>query len=428
LKRMGVENDISTLPGGLRVVTHAMPSMESVSLGLWVGAGARFESEPLNGVSHFLEHLLFKGTRTRTARQISQAIESIGGSLNGFTSEEYTCYTAKVPHRHTARAADVLLDMYVRPAMREDDIEREKTVIGEEINMALDNPPVHVFDLLNGVLWRDHPLGRPLIGTVETVSALSRSVVEGYRERHYTLSNTVFAAAGRVTHDEILRILDRLLPQRRPPVPTPRFSPARSGQRRPSFLVKRKETEQVHLCLGVRAYRRDHKDRYALQLLSIVLGENMSSRLFQRIREQHGLAYAIHSSVARYADTGALAVYAGVDDRTFLKALSLILRETARLRDGGASAAELSRAKEYWIGQFSMEMEKTTQNMLYAGENLLCSGRVLTKEETLSRIAAVRLDDLKRVAEDVLTDAKLNLAVVGPVRERDEDVGETLHL
>jgi predicted Zn-dependent peptidase len=419
---------ITELSNGLRVVTREMPSMESVSLGLWVGAGARCEAQSLNGISHFLEHILFKGTRTRTARQISQAIESVGGSLNGFTGEEYTCYIAKVPHRHLKLATNVLLDMYLSPSLRDDDIQREKTVIREEISMALDTPQVHVFDLLNSVLWENHPLGRPLIGTAETVSALTKTALRDYRNKHYTLPNTVFASAGRVTHADMQEVLRQILPARGAPVPAPRYIPARALQRRPAFHLHRKETEQIHLCLGIRGYRRDHRDRYALQLLSIVLGENMSSRLFQQIREKHGLAYAIHSAVIRYKDTGALSIYAGVENKKFLKALSLILDEVAGLRDGGVRAAELARAKEYWIGQLSMEMEKTTQNMINLGENLLCSGRVLTREETLSNIAMVRPEDVRRVAEEILVDAGLNLAVVGPVQERDEDVGERLHV
>ena len=404
---------VAKLPSGLRIITLEMPAMESVSLGIWVGAGGRYEKLRLNGVSHFLEHLLFKGTTRRSARQLSESIESVGGSLNGFTGEEYTCYTAKVLRRDLRRAADVLFDMYLHASLRPEDVERERTVIREEINMYLDIPQQHVSDLFNAVLWPGQPLGRPLVGTAKTVGALMPENLIDYRARHYVPGNTVVAAAGKVAHEDLVGIVERLSP-RAGARPVPRFSLAAEVQRRPAFLLCDKKTEQTHLCVGVRGYRREHPDRYALHLLSIALGENMSSRLFQRVRERHGLAYAINSAVVRYRDTGAFSVYAGVENGKFLRALSLILKELAAVRDRGLRPIELARAKEYWIGQFSMELEKTDRNMVGIGEALLLTGRVLTKEEILSNIATVTVDDVQRVARDIFRDGRLNLAAIGP--------------
>ncbi len=416
------------LDSKLRVTSHEMPSMESVALGLWVGIGGRHEAKKLNGISHFLEHILFKGTMRRSAMKISQTIESVGGSLNGFTSEEYTCYIAKVPHIHLRLAADVLFDMYLHPAMREKDIQKEKAVIVEEINLYRDTPQHHVLDLFHEAMWPNHPLGRSLVGTAETVSALSRGLLLDYQKRYYTPGNAVLAAAGRVRHPELLRVVDGLLPRGRGRSRSPICISAPDARLRPRLLIHKKKTEQTHLCVGVRGYHREHPDIYALQLLSIALGENMSSRLFQRIRETHGLAYAINSSIARYRDSGSFSIYAGVENKKFIKALSLIMRELATVRREGLRKIELARAKEYWIGQLAMQMEKTTPQMIHIGESLLCSGRILTKEEILSKIMRVDLEDVQRVAADILNDRTLSMAVIGPLPEEEGRVRETLHL
>lgn len=417
----------SILDNKLTVASYEMPSMESVALGLWVGIGGRHEKKQLGGISHFLEHVLFKGTSRRSAIQISQAIESVGGSLNGFTGEEYTCYIAKAPHAHLRLAADVLFDMFLRPAIREKDVRREKAVIVEEINLYRDTPQHYILDLFSEAMWRDHPLGRSLVGTVSTVGALSGDSLRDYRRQYYTLGNAVFAVAGRVRHSELLDVAGALLPGRSAPSRAPRCSPPSDAGGKPYLLLHKKETEQTHLCVGVRGYHREHPDRYALQLLSIALGENMSSRLFQKIREKHGLAYSIHSSIARYKDSGVFSVYAGVDSKKFIKALSLIMRELSMVRGGGIRKRELERAREYWIGQLSMAMEKTTPQMMHIGESLLCSGRILTKEEILSKIMEVSIEDVQRVAADVLDDRTLAMAVIGPLPEEERRLREELH-
>jgi len=416
----------SVLSSGMRVVTCEMPSMESVALGLWVGIGGRYEEREKSGISHFLEHILFKGTRKRSALRISQAIESVGGSLNGFTGEEYTCYMAKVIHSHLKRAADVLTDMFLHPVVRSEDVEKERIVIREEINMYRDTPQHHVMDLLNEVLWTDHPLGRPLVGTPETISKITQNDLRMYQRRSYTPANTVCAVAGGVRHSEVLKIMDPLIPKR-PGGRVPTYMAARNRQRKPTLLVQKKNTEQTHLCVAVRGYSRDHPDRYALQLLSIVAGENMSSRLFQRIREKRGLAYAIHSSILRYRDTGAFMVYAGVENAKAIAVISLIMRELGKMAREGVTQSELACAKLYWEGQLAMELEKTTNNMLSVGESMLCSGHILTKQEILSKINKVKLQNVQRVAVDIFTDAKLSLAAIGPLPEKEDVISDSLH-
>lgn len=417
----------SVLDNKLKVASHEMPSMESVALGLWVGIGGRHERKRLGGISHFLEHILFKGTSRRSAIQISRAIESVGGSLNGFTSEEFTCYIAKVPHAHLRLASDVLFDMFLSPAMREEDVRKERAVIVEEINLYRDNPQHHVLDLFSEAMWFDHPLGRPLAGTASTVGRLSRDSLFDYQRRYYTLGNAVFAVAGRVHHAELLDVAAELLPRRGAPRCATACIPAPGAPGRPSLLLHKKETEQTHLCVGVRGYRREHPDKYALHLLSIALGENMSSRLFQKVREKHGLAYSIHSSVAHYRDSGVFSIYAGVDSKKFIKAVSLIMREMSAVLKAGIREKELAHAREYWLGQLSMAMEKTTPQMMHAGESLLCSGRILTKEEIWSKIMDVSVEDVHRVAADVFNDRTLAMAVIGPLPEDDQRVRGELH-
>ena len=418
---------ITVLDNGLSVITCEMPHMESVAVGFWIGVGGRYEEKRLNGISHFLEHILFKGTKKRSATRISREIESVGGSLNGFTSNESTCYTVKVPAKRLGLACDVLADMYLNPAIREEDIMREKAVVREEINMYRDTPQYYVSELFQRALWGDHPLGRPLPGTTETVLSMTGSDLRKYQKRNYIPRNTVIAAAGRLRHEKLVNIIKTLL-YHAVSAPVPDYVPVGRKRKKPVFVLQRKETEQTHLCVGVRAYRRDHPSRFSLYLLSIALGENMSSRLFQTVREKKGLAYAIHSSVICFHDTGAFIVSAGVENSKFLQAITTILRELKKAGEHGLKKAELARAKEYFMGQFAMGMERTMPNMLSLGENLLCSGRVLTKEEIFSRLLAVSVGDVQRVAADILIDNQISLAVIGPLPERDEKIADILHL
>ena len=408
--------NITTLPGGLRVITAPLPHMESVSVGVWIGIGGRFESRPMSGISHFLEHLLFKGTRRRSAKQLSQTVEGVGGYLNAFTGEENTCYYAKASHQHFDVLLDVLADMYRHPKLAAADIAKERQVIKEELLMYRDQPDHYVHELLAETLWPGHPLGRSLTGTPESLDRMQRAMLLDFKARHYVPVNTVVAVAGRCDHADIVARVARQLP-----VATPgkaaRFQPVAVTQRTPQLRFLTKTVEQTHLAIAIRSYARHDKRRYALKLLSVLLGENMSSRLFQTIREEHGLAYSIQSSTSFFADTGALLISAGLDTRRLPKALRLILKELGKLARRAAPAEELRRAKDYAIGQMRLGMESTSNQMMWCGEHLLAYGLVQTPAEIEQKLEAVTPAQIQEVAADIFRNRGLNAAVITPSQD-----------
>ncbi len=400
---------------GARVVTSSIPHVESVALGIWVGVGSRFEPEALGGISHFTEHLLFKGTRSRSARDITIAIEGRGGYLNAFTSEEHTCYYARVGYDKLEPALEVLSDMYLRSRFESAEIEKERGVILEEIMMYRDQPRHQVQELLQEGLWPAHPLGRPIIGTPESLAGMKRATFRSFVGAHYTAPNTVVALAGRVDHDACVAAVERALrglngagtkPGACPPVR------ARLGLRHTQF--QEKEIEQTHLALGVRLFGYRDERRHALKLLSAILGENMSSRLFQIVRERHGLAYSVHSHVQLFRDSGALTVSAGLDRKRKTRALELIVKELARLRDRAVGADELRRAKDYVIGQLRLAMESTSNQMMWVGENILTRGRFTPPEETIAKLENVTAADIQKLAALILRRSAISLAVISP--------------
>jgi predicted Zn-dependent peptidase len=415
---------ITELPSGLRVITASMPQMESVSLGVWIDIGGRHESKRISGIAHFIEHLLFKGTARRTARQISQTVEGVGGYLNAFTGEENTCYYAKASHRHLDTLLDVLADMYRHPKFAVTDIDKERQVIKEELLMYRDQPDHYVHELLNETLWPDHPLGRSLTGTPESLDRIHRATILEYKRDNYVAGNTVVAVAGRCDHDDIVGRVERALPLFRAKRAR-RFEPVCDGQRAARLRFYRKPVEQTHLAIGVRAVSRHDPRRYALKLLSVVLGENMSSRLFQTIREQHGLAYSIQSATGYFSDTGALVVSAGLDTKRLPKALKLVLRELRQLARRAPSAEELRRAKDYAIGQMRLGLESTSNQMMWIGEHLLGYGFVLTPDEIEEKIVAVTADEIQAIAATLFRDHRLNAAVITPSKD-ERGVSELL--
>jgi predicted Zn-dependent peptidase len=404
---------VSQLPSGLRVVTAEMPHMESVAVGLWIGVGGRYEAERVCGVSHFIEHMLFKGTRRRSAKEISQTVEGIGGYLNAFTGEETTCYYARASHRHLDTLLDVLADMYLQPRFAAADIVKERDVIKEELRMYRDQPDHYVQELLTETLWPNHPLGRSLTGSPRSLDHIDRAALLDYKQHRYIAANTVVAVSGHCRHDDIARRVHKILTLPRSGH-APRFRPACSNQRAPRLRFCQKNVEQSHLMLAVRGYSRHDERRYALKLLSVILGENMSSRLFQVIREQHGLAYSIQSSTSFLADTGAFVVSVGLDSRWLPKALRLILRELKRAAERAPTARELRQAKDYAIGQMRLGLENTTNQMMWLGEHLLAYGFIETPEEVERRVEAVGADMLLRVAADAFRNRRLNAAVITP--------------
>jgi predicted Zn-dependent peptidase len=406
---------VTRLPNGLTVATAEMPHMTSVSLGLWVGVGGRYEPAEVNGVCHFIEHLLFKGTRRRSARRISQDVEGIGGYLNAFTSEEMTCYHSKARHDRFDELLDVLTDMFLNSKFDPVEIEKERGVIKEELAMYLDQPQHRVQELLNETLWPEQPLGRPLTGTEETLDGLNRARLVNYQHENYVAGRTIIAAAGRLNHQQIVRTVSRLagrFPQGR----ISQFVPATSNQSQPKLRLFTKETEQTQLALGIRACSRHDPRRYALRLLNTVLGENMSSRLFQVVREDRGLAYSIYSSLGFFDDAGCLNISAGLDLDNLPKTLKLIMRELTQLTRTPPGAVELRRARDYVLGQLDMSLESTDNQMMWLGENLISHGKIIAPREIKRRINRVTAGEIRAVARDFFRPERLNLALVSPLK------------
>ncbi|MEI9895047.1 MAG: pitrilysin family protein [Chthoniobacter sp.] len=416
---MGFHYELSRLPNGARVASIHMPHMRSVSVGLWAGVGGRHESEAECGASHFLEHLLFKGTKRRNARAITAAVEGVGGYLNAFTTEDHTCYYAKAGRPHFGRLCDVLGDMYVEPSFPAAEIKREREVIREEIMMYRDQPAQHAQELLTATMWPKHPLGRPITGTVESVSHLHRPAITAFHREHYNAANTIATVAGDVSHEEVVETLRPWL-DRLPAGGRPRFRRSPRTIPRASVALHTHDTEQTHLAMGYHAWGRQDDRRFALKMLSVLLGENMSSRLFQKLRERHGCCYSVTSGMLALADTGALHIAAGLDSAKLPFALKLILRELSSLAERGPSRAELRMARDYTIGQTLMGLESTSSQIMWMGESLLGYNKVLCPEEVERRIHAVTQDDVRAVAVGCLQRARLGVAVVGPVKNKSE--------
>jgi len=406
---------VTQLKNGLTVATAEMPHMLSVSVGLWIGLGSRYEPPPLNGVCHFIEHLLFKGTQRRSAKDISQAVEGIGGSLNAFTSEEATCFHARAGHGRFDQLLEVLLDMLLDSKFDPVDIAKEREVIKEEIAMYLDEPQHHVQELLNAALWPAQPLGRPITGTAQTLDAMTRAHLLGYLHDNYVTRNTLIVAAGRLKHGQVARAVARYAPRFRAAA-RPRFPPACDAQREPTLRLFTKRTEQTQIALGIRTCSRHDPRRYALRLLNTLLGENMSSRLFQVVREDRGLAYSIYSTPSFFDDTGDLVISAGLDADNLSQTLRLILRELRRLTEASPGAAELRRARDYVIGQIDLGLETTDNQMNWLGEQLLGYGKIFPPAELKRRLREVSAAQIRAVARDFFRPERLNLALVSPLK------------
>jgi predicted Zn-dependent peptidase len=409
---------VSRLENGLTVATAEMPHMTSVSVGLWIGVGSRYEPARLNGVCHFIEHMLFKGTRKRSAREISQAVEGLGGYLNAFTSEESTCFHARIRHQHLPEVLDVLADMVLEPRLAPVDISREREVIKEEIASYMDEPQHHVQELLNGALWPAQALGQPITGTPESLDGLARRNVLGYLQENYVADSLAIVAAGNIEHERMLKLAGKYAVRFRRGK-RPAFEPARDGQQQPSITLACREVEQTQIALGVRACSRHDPRRYALRLLNAILGENMSSRLFQVVREDNGLAYSVYSSPSFFADTGDLVISAGIDPGKLQRALRLIIREMRRFRDRAPSPGELRRARDYAIGQIELSRENTESQMNWVGEQLLGYGEVLSPETIERRLCRVTPAAIQAVARDFFRSDRLNLALVGPIKNAE---------
>jgi predicted Zn-dependent peptidase len=415
----------TVLPGGLRVVTESMPTVRSVAFGIWVGVGSRDETPSLAGSSHFLEHLLFKGTKRRNALDIAAVMDAVGGEMNAFTAKEYTCYYARVLDTDLPLAVDVVSDMVTSSLLTTDDFESERGVILEEIAMHDDAPDDIVHDAFARAIFGDHPLGRPVLGTVDSISAVSRGSVHGYYRRRYKASQMVVAVAGNIEHNHVVRLVRKafqdtgLLDVTGDPA-GPRRASSRSG---PAFLggvnVTRRPTEQANLVLGTGGLARSDERRFALGILNNALGGGMSSRLFQEVRERRGLAYSVYSYHSQYADTGLFGVYAGCAPSRVTEVLSLCREQVDAVAKDGITAEEIARGKGQLKGSLVLGLEDTSSRMSRLGKGELVYGEQLTVDEVIARIDAVTADDVREVAAEVLAGGRLGLAVIGPFDDVD---------
>jgi predicted Zn-dependent peptidase len=404
---------VHALAGGAKLVTEPMPERLSASVVLMFGGGSRLEDERLAGVSHFIEHLFFKGTRLRaTSKEIADAIEGVGGFINASTDKELTAYWARIPSEHLDLGLDVLFDIVSNSKLDPDDIERERMVILEELRMYQDQPQDYVQNLFEEMIWPDHPLGRDIAGTEKSIASLTRDDILEYADAHYRLPNLVIGVAGAVDEDRARQAIEARLTLN--PDADGLMSPSAPGPLDgPRVLVRRRQTEQAHICVGMRALSYRDPDRYALDLLNTVLGEGMSSRLFLSIRERLGLAYDVHSFTQKHRDTGYLGVYIGVEPKKAVDAVNAVMAELRSLCEREVGQDEMWRAKEFTKGRLRLELETTNGVSFWLTYQELLFGAIKTIEEELELVDAVTAADVKRVANQVLTGAT-QMAVIGP--------------
>lgn len=402
------------LDNNIRLASANMPYMRSAAIGVWINTGGRYENTDNKGISHFLEHLLFKGSRKYSCRKLKESIEGVGGALNGFTSEEFTCYLVKIPVVHADRALDILSDMVLHPLLPEVEVEKERTVILEEIKMYKDLPQSYVHELLDELLWPQHPLGMNITGTIQTVKDITVDDLRVYKRNNYTAENIIVSVAGPLSHSWLTKKAKEIfcgLAKRR----ENSFVKAEALQDKPRLKLFFKQTEQSHLTVGFPGYNRTHPLRHALALLHIILGANMSSRLFNEVREKRGLAYEIGTQVKRFHDTGAFIIHAGIDNRKIIEAIQVILKELSRVKDSPVSKDEFKRAKEFYLGQLMLGLEDTLEHMLWIGESVASFKRIISYEEVLKEVNAVRIDDIRQVAREIFKQCRINLAMISPV-------------
>ncbi len=410
----------ATLANGVRILTSRMPYVRSVSVVLFFGVGSRYEDAAVAGVSHFIEHMLFKGTRRfPTAQLISEAIEGVGGVLDAATDKELTVYSAKIASRHFDLAMDVLTDMVRHPRLDPRELEKERRVIIEELSMYRDSPQEWVGVLADEALWPGLPLGREVAGTRATVEAITRDQMDAYRMEHYLPGNLVLSVAGDVEHGQVVDAVARLLGNWEPG-PLPVWTPSPPAPDAPRVRLEYRKTEQTNLCLTMPALSYDHPDYYAMTVLNAILGDGMSSRLFLEVREHQGLAYDVSSTPMHYHDTGCFVIYAGVDPSRTAPALRAILAELGRMRREPVPEDELQRAREYTKGRMALRLEDTHSVASWLGGQEALRGRVLEVDDVMARFDAVTAEDVQRVANTVFQEERLRLAVIGPHRDSAE--------
>jgi predicted Zn-dependent peptidase len=413
----------TTLPNGLVVLTESIPHHRSVSMGAWINSGSRDESLAVNGVSHFVEHMVFKGTTTRSARQIAREVDTIGGNLDAFTGKESICFNIKVLDEHITPALDVLADLVLNPTFTPEEIEREKGVILEEIKMDEDNPDYLVTELFTQNFWKGDALGRPILGTKKTVSSFEQQTVVDYYREQFTPRNIVFSAAGNLDHESFVAQVEQHFGQLAPSVSTP-FPPPSPAAIPHITLRRKKSLEQVQLVLGVPAPHVAHPDRYAIYLLNSILGGGMSSRLFQTIREDRGLAYSIFSEMSPFRDTGSLCIYAGVAVDKTQETIRLTMEELTRLKQQMVSDSELKRAKDQLKSNIVLGLESSSSRMANLARQQMYFGRFFGVEEITREIEAVSPADVQRLANELFRPEAMALTLLGNLGEMNVERGD----
>lgn len=404
----------TTLSNGLRIITVPMKDTQTATVVVMVGVGSRYEAEKEAGLSHFIEHMFFKGTEKRpTTLDISSELDAIGGDYNAFTGKDMTGYYAKVDYKHLDTALDVVSDIYLNSKIEKEEIEKEKGTIIQEMNMYEDNPMRTVGDVFEELLYEKNPLGRGIVGTKKSVKSFKRGDFLKYMKKFYIADDSVICVAGKFNEKDILDRIKKYF-QKMGRGRKPRIKRVTEKQLKPELKIKFKKTDQTHMILGSRAYDYNHKDRFALSLLSVILGGNMSSRMFIEVREKRGLAYYVRTSTEEYADCGYLETQAGVEHKNLEKAVEIILQEYKKITENKASEQELRMAKDYLKGKSVMGLEVSDAVAMFYGEQELMKNRIMSLDDIFEKIEKVTLDDIQRVARDVFQEKKLNLAVIGP--------------
>jgi predicted Zn-dependent peptidase len=399
------------LDTGLRLITETMPQVRSVTIGVWLMRGSRHESDEQSGIAHFVEHMLFKGTDTRSAEDIAQAIDSIGGQLDAFTAKEYASYYIKVLDEHLPLAVELLSDIVMRPAFVEEEISREKKVILEEIKMVEDTPDDLVHELFTQHFWNGHPLGRPILGSRETVEALTSDTLREYFRGAYVAPNLIVSAAGNLEHAHVRELVSSAFAAL--PIQGAPFA-QEAPTVKPSLVMRAKELEQSHICLGTNSYPQSHNDRYVSYILNSLLGGSMSSRLFQNVREKRGLAYSVFSGLSAYRDAGNITIYAGCAADAVEEVVDLCVEELRGLKRTEVPDAELKRAKDHLKGSLMLSLENTASRMSHLARQEIYFDRHFGLDETLAGVQRVSANDIQRVACDLFANGSLAATVLGP--------------
>ncbi len=406
----------TTLDNGIRIITERMPHVRSVTIGFWVGVGARDEPQEISGISHFIEHMLFKGTASRTARQIAEVFDSMGGELNAFSAKEYTCYYAKILDSDLDRAIELITDMIFNPLLESKDIDSERKVILEEISMHEDTPDDIVHDLFATALWETHPLGQSVLGQLNVVKTLRRDEINAFYGQYYQPGDIVVAAAGNVDHEHLATLIDR-------------FTEGRNGKDRverhqllpevrPHLAVYKRQTEQAHIVIGTEGLPRNHPDRFVFAIIDNLLGGGMSSRLFQKIREEKALAYSIFSYHSMFTETGMMSIYAGCNPANAQLVMDLIQEEIHDLLERGIKDEELTRAKGHIKGNLVLGLEDSSGRMTRLGKSELCRGEILSLDELIERVDIVTRDRVEELTQRLFGPGRFVVTILGPFEEK----------